>query len=613
MEFLIKRDVRTHYLWLVSLFLLPFFQGGYFHFEVFAFGCVQLVILILLKKPHQIVYKEMNSMKKLIFLLILLIITGAFLASFGAVDLGTHFIGILRLLVLVIFSLNLLSFESTLSTESSLVGTIALSGALMSILTIIVIVFFPESSQIGAYFIQNGRIGGFFQYANTYGIYMLICIMFLSQRKMDPRIIWFLTIFMTATILLTQSRGSLILGFIVIIWLFIHKDRRYILTGMVGGIVLGQYILYTTKAVIDPTRAIGMGEHQSEWLSRLLYYEDGIRMLVKQVLGYGYGGYYQVQSYYQTGADYHVRFIHNSLLQIGLDYGIIAMVAFLIILILPIVFVVKHLRSHHRWVLTEKESLDSWWVVAFYIMTIHSMIDFDFQFFSYLLLYVLVGIQTYRWLFSLTGVRIYNGENKGHNTRLRLQNTRVWSLVKGIGHTILLTSFVFFFMVTYLQYNGHNMESYRMFPYYTKNVTTLLKQEPLSWEMAKVAKSEVDRNPYYTRGFAFLRDYHYNNGDFTQAVFYGKKAVEAAPLDMKQLEAYLTVAYSDLLVRYRQGVPLSKLAEIQDITNTEHYLKQLESVKKNNYTIKHQVDFKMTDYMEDIVNRTVKLLNGDKR
>ncbi len=612
MEEIKSISIGTRYIWLVSLFLLPFFQGGYFHYEVFAFLIIQ-VLVFLVRENKGISFSGMlkgsDVSMKILFIMMLLIPLGGIVASFTAIDPGTHFIGLLRMFGLVFFGLNLLSFGEI--GHELQVKVFAFGGAIMSIVTFLAISLLTYLPDIGNHFVQNGRIGGFFQYANTYGSYLLVCILILSQTKIDKRIKWLLTVFMAGNILLTQSRGTLILGLMLLVWMIVFdKKKAYLLTAIGFGLGIGQTLLITLGDQIDSGRVTAISQNQSEWLSRLLYFEDGIKMIGKNIIGYGYGGYYQIQSYYQTGASYHVRFIHNSLLQMTLDYGLIGGLGFLTLLVAPVFLILKYLRKRNRWTLDEGEREGFWWMIAFYLMTLHAMIDFDFQFYAWLILYIWIGIQMFTWLIGLEGHNsrnIIKVKKRGDNrSRLRLSIT--------IRRLILLVSaglYGFFFLVTYLQYEGKNMESYALYPYYTKNISSLLKDQPLSPEMADIATKAIENNPYYTRGFAFLRDYHYNNGDFNEAVFYGRKAVEAAPLDMVQLEAYLTVAYSDLLVKYRQGMSLEDLAQYQDITNTEHYLKQLESIKKNNYTIKHQVDFKMTDYMREIVSRTVKLLNGD--
>ena len=69
----------------------------------------------------------------------------------------------------------------------------------------------------------------------------------------------------------------------------------------------------------------------SEFVSRLIYYEDSLSMIAKHPLGLGYEGFWYNQAKEQTGV-YSSKYVHSSILQVGLDYGIAPTIALFIIL-----------------------------------------------------------------------------------------------------------------------------------------------------------------------------------------------------------------------------------------------------------------------------------------
>lgn len=583
-------------MFLASLFLLPFFQGGYFHFEVFFFLAIQLAITTRWLRIRQIKVKiDRNTMKSPLVVGMVLLLCGALLSTIVAVDIGTHIFGLLRLAGHLCFLVNLCLYMD-LHGKSVLRDVILslVSGAVvMALITVVVMVIVPSDSQIADHFLQKSRIGGFFQYANTYAIYLLGCMLLLVNLRLDKRLSLLLILFLSATIVLTQSRSVLMIMAAAGLWLLLNRDYRYSLVGMVLGSGLGQVILIMQEDVLDPGRLTTLGQNQSEWLSRLLYYEDGMAMMVKRILGWGYGGYYHVQTFYQTGAAYRVRFIHNSLLQTGLDYGWLGFLGIGIILFLPFY---RYMKS----CLVEKTLFprDSLVLVVLMALSVHSLIDFDFEFLAFGNLFVLSYV-----------ILRCNGWNESWFEIV--QRIEKPNKAQGVALMMSIVLCLFFGLAAFSQYKGFNDLSYRLYPYYTKNVTKLLNKDESNLNLDLVAEKSVARNPYYLKGFAFLRDYHYNNGDFRQAVEYGREARDVAPLQMSVLEMYLKVSYRYLLEEHKNGRNLSESEVAQDITNTEHYLEFLESAKKNNYTIRHQVDFEMTDYMREIVERTVRLLDGD--
>ncbi len=126
---------------------------------------------------------------------------------------------------------------------------------------------------------------------------------------------------------MTQSRGSLyVYGMTWLILMVIGRGwERWLQIIGASGLAAGNGVLYLLSGQVDVYRSIGPKGNTSEWMSRLLYYDDGLDMLASRSFGYGHLGYYHIHRTFQTGAAYKVKFIHSSLLELGIDHGWIAM------------------------------------------------------------------------------------------------------------------------------------------------------------------------------------------------------------------------------------------------------------------------------------------------
>ena len=103
--------------------------------------------------------------------------------------------------------------------------------------------------------------------------------------------------------------------------------------------------------------------NSSEWLLRILYYKDALRMAAQNIFGHGYMAWWYMQEGMQTGA-YDAQFVHNGLLQIVVDAGVIP--ALLIVATFIMGFFDKKVVARDR--------------VLMLIILGHSLIDFNMEF-----------------------------------------------------------------------------------------------------------------------------------------------------------------------------------------------------------------------------------------
>lgn len=107
--------------------------------------------------------------------------------------------------------------------------------------------------------------------------------------------------------------------------------------------------------------------HSGQLQERLVFYQDGLRILEKNPFGIGAGMLSTLQFKYQT-ALYDIKYIHNGLLQIGLDFGLIFLLGFVVLV--SSVWM-KGVRS--------KQLNLTFFIVATMIL-FHSLIDFTMSF-----------------------------------------------------------------------------------------------------------------------------------------------------------------------------------------------------------------------------------------
>lgn len=192
----------------LMLFFFPFLLGLFFEFTASFAGIVLSVFLCALifrRKTLRIALNFNSILLLLVFFSYLLVIP-------WSVDWGMSLIGWVKFSVPILFMLVIMQFEEAEIRKSYAV--IPLVGMIMVILSGIAY-FIPFLANI---LIDAGRLGGFFQYPNTFALFLLIGMLILLENKSsEPRTMTQLAI-LTLGIILTGSRISLVM--LAIVFLF---------------------------------------------------------------------------------------------------------------------------------------------------------------------------------------------------------------------------------------------------------------------------------------------------------------------------------------------------------------------------------------------------------
>lgn len=286
---------------------------------------------------------------------------------FWAVDSGMALMGMLKFLPIPLFAAAAGQLER--EQRKGLLDYIPVSGAVMTVLS------WGLSLIPGAdtFFIVNHRLAGFFQYPNTFALYLLVGMNVLLtgesrgiilEKKQWVKMFVNLLILLAGIVLTGSRTGFVLLVVNILCYYFILKDRR-VRMGLAGVLILlaasvGIYVLVTgnTSSV---GRYLTASLSSSTFLGRLLYFKDALPVIARRPFGLGYMGYFFSQGSFQTGV-YSVMNVHNELLQFLLDIGWIP----------TGLMIWTAARGFLRGGLREKM------IIA--VIVLHSMMDFHLQF-----------------------------------------------------------------------------------------------------------------------------------------------------------------------------------------------------------------------------------------
>ena len=251
--------------------------------------------------------------------------------------------------------------------ENNILFTIFLSGITVSILNF--------ATFLSSQDIKSVRFSTVIEYANTLAIFLLVCILigiYLYENASKSKKIFILSgiLINFAALVLTYSRLVIIITVVAVpLYLVLTKRKTYLLKIIAGTFFV---LLLASTQFIDRFSKIFSGA--TELLERFAYYNDAIAIIKDYFLfGLGPGGWNSLQYQYQT-AVYSVQYVHSSLLQVFIDYGIIGFLNFMFQIFLLVYFSQK--------AITKARDKNLIWTIIFINSSIllHSFLDIDFDF-----------------------------------------------------------------------------------------------------------------------------------------------------------------------------------------------------------------------------------------
>ena len=466
------------------------------------------------------------------------------------------FVGFLKFLPVLLYMLLLMQDKGIKEHLIALLPYVALALGVLSL----VLVFIPATRD---YFTVSDRLAGFFQYPNTFALFLLVGeLTALSKEKLKPIDI-ISALLLIILLLFTGSRAVFILAvFSNVLIIFFRKGKKVkILLGIVVAVlavaVLLMLPLFNNSEIFSRYFTISFTE--STFVGRLLYYFDAFPLILRHPFGLGYMGYYYVQQSIQTGV-YSVMFIHNDFLQLLLDVGWIPC----------LLFVVGIIKSFFR------KGNSAGKRIILLTVFLHCLFDFDLQFIS--MFFILLLFLNY---------------NDGKQLELKKGAVFVFSFVI----TGLLS--LYFAVALGLAHFGFNQAADSMFPGNTQNKVDLLIAEDDIVTQNEIADRIISQNEYVQIAYSAKARYAFSQGDFESLISYKNKIFQIAPFSYDEYEDYCYMLIQGIQLYKQAGDEYSTEVCEQQLLKTADRLDRLDDKLSN--LGRKIVDQPKTDLPDDIV------------
>ena len=158
----------------LSIILASICFGGFYDFVACGLAVILLVNLLIKYIKNKKIKIEIN----LAFIVICILNLASIIVCFYAVEKSMAVFGIFRNLAILIFYLNLCQYEKEENQKSLL--TVSFTSLGMFLVSIIMYFIEPLRSLV---FSDGNRLTGFFQYANTFALFLLLGFIILAFSK----------------------------------------------------------------------------------------------------------------------------------------------------------------------------------------------------------------------------------------------------------------------------------------------------------------------------------------------------------------------------------------------------------------------------------------------
>ncbi len=515
----------------IFILVMPFWYGLFFEYTAFIAGAILVCILagVIIQK------KELRFFKSLNFILYSCIITSYFFTVFWAIDKAQAWEGFLKFLPSVIFFTILMQLEK--EERKGLYKCISYNVIGMCVCCYI-LQFIPSIRP--SLFSENGRLIGFFQYSNTFALYLLIGFIILLKQKNKNILEKIGLVVLLVGIILTGSRTVFVLLILFGFYSIIKKRKQKkeifsIITIFLVTILLLGIILQIIGNFNLITRLFSISLKESTFIGRIIYNIDGIRLLIQHPLGLGYGGYEWIYHSIQT-AQYNIRFVHNDILQQGIDTGIVPM--------LLLLFLIIHTIINKKSSQVNKEILT--------VLLFHLFFDFDLQFI--IMHFILV-------------IAIFEED------AIIKQNNLDSKIILIVILVVLFSTFSYFGIANMaLQKNNINLAEELLSS--NTNIKLNNLQNTMKLEKANnLADEIIKNNKYVVDAYKVKATNALYEENWEEMIYYQKQAILLHPYEVKEYEEYVLLISQAL----DKTVNKNQQEETQVLI---HYLLEVEELLK---------------------------------
>lgn len=468
----------------------PFLTGVYFEYLSCAVSLVLIGWLFYAKK----VQGGLTICKNLTCASLIVLSLSFLICSLWAVDRGMALLGFVKFLPLPLFTIAL--YQISPSRRSSLLRTVPYSGAAMTVISGVLGLFAKTQGLV----LVNSRLAGFFQYPNTFALFLLMGLILAIEEKCSAIRKAALIIILIFGIFASGSRtGFVLLVLVCAALIVVLKDKSKKLV-VCGGLALGIltsaiYVAFTGD-LSSVGRYITTSFNSSTFLGRILYAKDSLPVILTHPFGLGYLGYFNLQGSFQTGV-YSVVNTHNELVQMLLDVGWLPSV-------LIIAALVKSIKNGAPML-----------KLLLLTVTAHCMLDFDMQFIAIGLVAVLAMTLT------------------DDAKELRI-SSRTVSLVGAL----LVCVSVYLGTASALYYMGQCRTAVSIYPGYTNAWKQLLIEAQDVKDADEIADQILRRNKSCSLAYSAKANAAYAEGDFAAVIENKEKAIELAKYSLEEYTNY---------------------------------------------------------------------------
>ena len=499
----IKENNKLNYegiLYAIPLILAGILQGGYFVYS----SAILTALMVVAITIYILRNKEIHLVTGMNMLVMFIVCFMYFVTALWGVDSGMSLMGGIKFLPLLLYFV-LVSTDG--KRKERLIEQIPLLGTCMTIFSIVMMQFavFENSVTVA------GRLAGFFQYPNTYALFMLICLIIVVDRLDFKKPDWMWCAYAVVSVLgiiMSGSRTVLALTIMLGIGCFMgnKSSRKISATVLLVGVVLVIAMWFSGIGKDIIVRVLST--NGSTFWGRLLYMRDALKIIITHPFGLGYYGYHYMQTAYQTGV-YSVVNVHNELLQLMLDVGIIPAVLFYGMMIKACIS--KKLSVRNRFVLAA--------------IILHSLFDYDFQFIVMGMVMILFLDDSSTKEISISGL------------------TKSCSILATIG---ILTVAWFTGMSDFYYMQSMPEKSLKMYKGNTQARLEVLQKADTTRKMKDISDEIIQDNKHVALAYSARAQVCFASGDMDGYISNKLIAIQLAPYQYDEYDDYLkTLAYAE--------------------------------------------------------------------
>ena len=437
---------------------------------------------------------------------VVLICLGYAFSILTALDKGLAVLGFFKFLPLLLF---LLVFMQQPKNTDACLRFIPHAAVFMTLVSTVCM----QIPVLKEWFSVSGRLAGFFQYSNTFALFLLIALVIVATKEAFGKTDIACVAVLLFGILYSGSRTVFLLLLAVLLCILIFGKNKAAKCTLLAISLVGITVAVIYAAVTDNfssvARFLSVSLQESTFVGRLLYYRDALPVILRHPFGMGYLGYYFYQQCVQTGV-YTVRYLHNDFLQLMLDIGWIPAIAFLAAAVHA--FFKKGTSLRHRILLA--------------VIAAHAFFDFDLQFLAVFMLTVLL-------------LDCKSGKEK---------SVSVKTMTSAGGTVLLCGLFAYFGIAQGLSYFKQYELSDKIYPNNTLNHIAMIQNADDLSDITHLADRVLQQNAIVPIAYDVKAKQAYAEGDFATVITYKRKAIAAAP--------FLHESYTDYCYMLINGIQL---------------------------------------------------------